>query len=220
MQGRALGRPEWSVCASFSTLQVKEKASWLFTIDRTWDSVTRVQSNILRSRQTTVCPIWTTSKTRQILETVGLSEEARLSFWDSGIRSFRGRAAVREQKSAAPMLTEQAGALSLSSKASLLIDGCLPTRAPCRFLERYQSSISYQQLKASRGILRCRPSALGGYIEVCHDSGFETGISYNLSLTMLSQVPGARTPTLDQGTATGPTPDQLLCTPSRITRDG
>jgi hypothetical protein len=30
-----LGRPEWSVCASSSTLQVEETASWLFTIDRT-----------------------------------------------------------------------------------------------------------------------------------------------------------------------------------------
>jgi len=108
------------------------------------------------------------------------------------------------------MRGEQAGALSLSSKASSLIDGCLPTRAPCRFLERYQSSISYQQLKASRGILRCRPSALGGHIDVCHDSGFETGISYNLSLTLLSQVRGACTPTLDRGTATEPTPDQQL----------
>jgi len=35
LQGHALGRPEWSVYASFSTLQVKEMASWLFTIDRT-----------------------------------------------------------------------------------------------------------------------------------------------------------------------------------------
>jgi hypothetical protein len=29
LQGKALGRPEWSVCASPSTLQVKEKATWL-----------------------------------------------------------------------------------------------------------------------------------------------------------------------------------------------
>jgi hypothetical protein len=48
--------------------------------------------------------------------------------------------------------------------------------APCRFLERYQFSISYQQLKAYRAILRCRTSALGGHIEVCHGCGFETGI--------------------------------------------
>ena len=39
MQARALGRPEWSVCASSSTLQVKERASCLFsactqTLDR------------------------------------------------------------------------------------------------------------------------------------------------------------------------------------------
>jgi hypothetical protein len=34
LQGRALGRPEWGVCAISSTLPVKEKASWLLTIDR------------------------------------------------------------------------------------------------------------------------------------------------------------------------------------------
>jgi|ERR1035441_7234121 hypothetical protein len=77
------------------------------------------------------------------------------------------------------MLKEQAGALRLGSKASSLIDGCLPARAPCRFLEHYQSSISYQQLKAYRAILRCRTSALGGHIDVCHGCGFETGVPYN-----------------------------------------
>ena len=35
------------------------------------------------------------------------------------------------------------------------------------FLERYQSSFSYQQLKAFRAILRCRTAALGGHIDVC-----------------------------------------------------
>ena len=48
-----------------------------------------------------------------------------------------------------------------------------------RFLERYQSSLSYQQLKAFRAIARCRTAALGGHIDVCHGCGFETGISYN-----------------------------------------
>src|ERR1035437_6170721 len=34
LQRRALGRPEWGVCAGSFTLQVKERVSWLFTIDR------------------------------------------------------------------------------------------------------------------------------------------------------------------------------------------
>jgi len=48
-----------------------------------------------------------------------------------------------------------------------------------RFLERYYSSFSYQQLKAFRAILRCRTAALGGHIDVCHACGYESGISYN-----------------------------------------
>jgi hypothetical protein len=48
-----------------------------------------------------------------------------------------------------------------------------------QFLERYQSSCSYQQLKAFRAILRCRTAALGGHIDVCLKCGHEEGISYN-----------------------------------------
>jgi hypothetical protein len=48
-----------------------------------------------------------------------------------------------------------------------------------RFLERYHSSLSYQQLKVFRAILRCRTAALGGHIDVCRDCGHQTGISYN-----------------------------------------
>ena len=48
-----------------------------------------------------------------------------------------------------------------------------------RFLERYQSSFSYQQLKAFRAIVRCRTAALGGHIDQCHGCGYEAGISYN-----------------------------------------
>lgn len=47
------------------------------------------------------------------------------------------------------------------------------------FLEHYQSSFSYQQLKAFRAILRCRTAALGGHIDVCLKCGHEQGISYN-----------------------------------------
>jgi hypothetical protein len=48
-----------------------------------------------------------------------------------------------------------------------------------RFLERYQSSFSNQQLKAFRAISRCRTAALGGHIDVCHHCGYEAGMSYN-----------------------------------------
>jgi len=48
-----------------------------------------------------------------------------------------------------------------------------------RFLERYQSSISYQQLKAFRAVSRCRTASLGGHIDVCSKCGHQTGISYN-----------------------------------------
>jgi hypothetical protein len=48
-----------------------------------------------------------------------------------------------------------------------------------RFLERYQSSVSYQQLKALRAIRSCRTAILGGHIDVCHGCGYQAGISYN-----------------------------------------
>ncbi len=47
------------------------------------------------------------------------------------------------------------------------------------FLERYQSSLSYQQLKAFRAVSRCRTAALGGHLDVCLRCGLEAGISYN-----------------------------------------
>ena len=36
-----------------------------------------------------------------------------------------------------------------------------------RFLDRYGSSFSYQQLKAFRAIQRCRTAALGGHLDAC-----------------------------------------------------
>jgi hypothetical protein len=48
-----------------------------------------------------------------------------------------------------------------------------------QYLEHYQSSVSYQQLKAYRAIERCRTAALGGHKDKCPCSGHETGISYN-----------------------------------------
>jgi len=48
-----------------------------------------------------------------------------------------------------------------------------------RFIQRYQSSLSYQQLKAYRAIERCRTAALGGHKDKCVECGYEAPISYN-----------------------------------------
>lgn len=48
-----------------------------------------------------------------------------------------------------------------------------------QFLERYQSSVSYQQLKAYRAVERCRTAALGGHKDKCVDCGYAAPISYN-----------------------------------------
>src|SRR5437879_8362009 len=47
-----------------------------------------------------------------------------------------------------------------------------------RFLDRYRSSFSLQQLKAFRAILRCRTAALGGHRDACPSCGYQA-ISYN-----------------------------------------
>ena len=48
-----------------------------------------------------------------------------------------------------------------------------------QFLERYQSSLSYQQLKAYRAVLRCRTAALSGHKDKCEDCQYEAPILYN-----------------------------------------
>ena len=48
-----------------------------------------------------------------------------------------------------------------------------------QFVQRYQSSISYQQLKALRAVQRCRTAALGGHKDKCVGCGYEAAISYN-----------------------------------------
>jgi hypothetical protein len=48
-----------------------------------------------------------------------------------------------------------------------------------QFLERYQSSFSYQQLKAYRAVERCRTAALGGHKDKCVNCQYEAPISYN-----------------------------------------
>jgi len=47
-----------------------------------------------------------------------------------------------------------------------------------RFLDRYRSSFDFQQLKAFRGIQRCRTAALGGHRDACLRCGHQA-ISYN-----------------------------------------
>ena len=47
-----------------------------------------------------------------------------------------------------------------------------------RFLNRYRSSFDFQQLKAFRGIQRCRTAALGGHRDACPRCGHQA-ISYN-----------------------------------------
>ena len=47
-----------------------------------------------------------------------------------------------------------------------------------RFLDRYQASFSFQQLKAYRAIQKCRTAALGGHLDSCPECGHQA-ISYN-----------------------------------------
>ena len=47
------------------------------------------------------------------------------------------------------------------------------------FLDRYERTFDFQQLKAFRAIPRCRTAALGGHIDVCSSCGFQADNSYN-----------------------------------------
>jgi Transposase zinc-binding domain len=47
-----------------------------------------------------------------------------------------------------------------------------------RFLDRYRSSFSFQQLKVFRAIQNCRTAALGGHLDACSHCGHQA-ISYN-----------------------------------------
>ena len=47
-----------------------------------------------------------------------------------------------------------------------------------RFLDRYRSSFSFQQLKVLRAIQNCRTAALGGHLDLCSRCGHQA-ISYN-----------------------------------------
>ena len=51
-----------------------------------------------------------------------------------------------------------------------------------RFLDRYEKSFDFQQLKAFRAIPRCRTTALGGHIDACPRCGYQAAISYNSCL--------------------------------------
>ena len=48
-----------------------------------------------------------------------------------------------------------------------------------RFLDRYNKSFDFQQLKALRAIQRCRTAALGGHVDACPQCGYQAAISYN-----------------------------------------
>lgn len=48
-----------------------------------------------------------------------------------------------------------------------------------RFLDRYEKSVDFQQLKAFRAIQRCRTAALGGHVDACPRCGYQAAISYN-----------------------------------------
>src|SRR5713226_8463531 len=48
-----------------------------------------------------------------------------------------------------------------------------------RFLERYEKSFDFQQLKAFRAIQSCRTAALGGHFDACPRCGYQAAISYN-----------------------------------------
>jgi len=48
-----------------------------------------------------------------------------------------------------------------------------------RFIDHYERSLSYQQLKAYRAVLACRTAALGGHLDVCPDCGYQAPVSYN-----------------------------------------
>jgi hypothetical protein len=48
-----------------------------------------------------------------------------------------------------------------------------------QYLEHYQSSVSYQQLKAYRAVERCRTAALGGHKDKCVNCQYEAPHSYN-----------------------------------------
>jgi len=47
------------------------------------------------------------------------------------------------------------------------------------FLDRYQSRVTWPQLKVMRAIERCRTAALGGHRDECSDCGLDLGFSYN-----------------------------------------
>ena len=48
-----------------------------------------------------------------------------------------------------------------------------------QFLERFKTTLSYQQLKAFRAVSRCRTAALGGHKDKCVGCEYEPPISFN-----------------------------------------
>ncbi len=63
------------------------------------------------------------------------------------------------------------------SRPAVEVADILRAQGDC-FLDRYQRSFGFQQLKAFRAIQRCRTAALGGHIDACPKCGHQA-ISYN-----------------------------------------
>jgi hypothetical protein len=61
-----------------------------------------------------------------------------------------------------------------------------------RFLDRYRSSFSFQQLKVFRAIQNCRTAALGGHLDACSSCGYQA-ISYNSFENQASRKAGVGT---------------------------
>ena len=63
------------------------------------------------------------------------------------------------------------------SRPALEVADLLRAQGQC-FLEQYQNTFSYQQLKVFRALQNCRTAALGGHLDACSDCGHQA-ISYN-----------------------------------------
>jgi hypothetical protein len=70
------------------------------------------------------------------------------------------------------------GGTTTTSRPFLEVAGIVRSQGQ-RFVQRYQSSLSYQQLKAYRAVERCQTAALGGHKDKCVDCPYEAPISYN-----------------------------------------
>src|SRR5262249_54368884 len=87
---------------------------------------------------------------------------------------------IRWRSSNSPLCKQAVRALKVKSRDEPACrgGGRHPPPQGSRFLDRYESSFHYQQLKAFRAIQRCRTAALGGHLDSCPQCGHQA-ISYN-----------------------------------------